>query len=324
MGFTRGKTPNKSTFSILFRILDVQAFEEALSRWMIARLPQDQALTVSLDGQTARGSRDGELPGQHRVAASCAEAQAVLAQIRVAAKTNEHPAALNLLGILAVKGNSFTGDAIFCQRDLCAEIIEAGGAYVFTVKDNQPSLPIDIAAGRSYQEPARRRAAAFPPEDLSVAPLAAQVATTIDKGHGRLEKRTLRTTTLLTKQQDWKGLQQGFEIVRCRTENGKTTVEVVHGISSPSAQQADAQQLLELTRDHWCIENELHYRRDVTRGADHSRVRKGVAPQVMAGLRNSVLHVLSDVVAPSLASAMRRMSNCLSQALGLLGLPQLE
>jgi predicted transposase YbfD/YdcC len=150
------------------------------------------------------------------------------------------------------------------------------------------------------------------------------VATTIDKGHGRLEKRTLRTTTLLTKHQDWVGLQQGFEVVRERTEKGKTTVEVVHGISSLSPQRADAQRLLELTRGHWGIENQLHYRRDVTLGEDASRVRKGVAPQVMAALRNSVLHVLSDVAAPSIAAALRTMGNCLSQALGLLGLPQLE
>ena len=150
------------------------------------------------------------------------------------------------------------------------------------------------------------------------------MATTIDKGHGRIEKRTLRTTTILTKHQDWAGLKQGFEVVRERTEKGKTTVEVVHGITSLSPQRADAQRLLELTRGHWGIENGLHYRRDVTMAEDASRVRKGVAPQVMAALRNSVIHVLSDVVAPSLASAMRTMGNCLSQALGVLGLPQLK
>jgi predicted transposase YbfD/YdcC len=150
------------------------------------------------------------------------------------------------------------------------------------------------------------------------------VATTIDKGHGRIEKRTLRTTAILTKQQDWKGLKQGFEVVRERTEQGKTTVEVVHGITSLSPERADAQRLLELTRGHWAIENGLHYRRDVTLGEDASRIRKGVAPQVMAALRNSVIHVLSDVVAPSLASAIRTMGNRLSQALELLGLPQLE
>jgi DDE_Tnp_1-associated/Transposase DDE domain len=163
LGFTRGKTPTKSTFSVIFRILDVQAFEHALSHWLTARLPEGQQKLLCLDGKTARGSRDGLVPGQHLVAAYYAEAQAVLAQIKVDAKTNEHKAALELLGILPVKGNIITGDAMFCQRDLCAKIIEAGGDYVFTVKDNQPSLVIDIAAGLAYQEQARRLTAAFSP-----------------------------------------------------------------------------------------------------------------------------------------------------------------
>jgi hypothetical protein len=120
------------------------------------------------------------------------------------------------------------------------------------------------------------------------------------------------------------GLKQGFELVRERTEKGKTTREVVHGITSLRPERAAAQRLLELTRGHWGIENELHYKRDVTMGEDASRVRKGGAPQVMAALRNSIIHVLSDVIAPSLAAAMRTMGNGLSQALMVLGLPQLE
>ncbi len=163
LGFRRGKTPTKSTFSILFRILDVPAFESALSRWIASRLPQGEPLAIHLDGKTARGSRDGDLPGHHLVAAYCSAAQAVLAQVRVDAKTNEHKAALQLLGILPVQGNLFTGDALFCQRDLCAAILHRGGDYLFTVKDNQPSLRIDIAAGLAYQEQARRLAAAFSP-----------------------------------------------------------------------------------------------------------------------------------------------------------------
>ena len=116
-----------------------------------------------MDGKTARGSREGEVAGQHLVSAYCDEAQAVLAQVKVDAKTNEHKAALELLGFLPVKGNLFTGDAMFCQRDLCAAIIEGGGDYVFTAKDNQPSLVIDIQAGLAYQEQAQRLQAAFSP-----------------------------------------------------------------------------------------------------------------------------------------------------------------
>jgi predicted transposase YbfD/YdcC len=128
----------------------------------------------------------------------------------------------------------------------------------------------------------------------------------------------------LTKRQDWAGLALGFELTRERTEGGETTVEVAYGITSLHKEEADARRLLGLVRGHWGIENGSHYRRDVTMGEDASRTRKGSAPEVMAALRNAVIHVLSDVAAPSLASAMRSMNNTLSQALSLLGLPLLE
>lgn len=146
----------------------------------------------------------------------------------------------------------------------------------------------------------------------------------LDKGHGRLEKRTLRTTSTLTKHQDWAGLKQGFELRRERTVQGVQSVERARGITSLSVERADAGRLVKLTRGHWGIENGLHYRRDVTLGEDASRVRKGVAPQVMAALRNTIIHALDEIVAPNLAAAMRRLNNCFSQALRFLGLPQLE
>jgi predicted transposase YbfD/YdcC len=163
LGFRRGKTPAVSSFSELFRVLDVGAFEAALSRWIASRRPAGAEQVISLDGKTARGSRDGEVPGQHLVAAYDSDARAVLAQIRVDAKTNEHKAALQLLGILPLAGAIFVGDAMFCQRDLCATIVEGGGDYVFFVKDNQPSLDIDIGAGLAYEAQARSQAAAFSP-----------------------------------------------------------------------------------------------------------------------------------------------------------------
>jgi DDE_Tnp_1-associated/Transposase DDE domain len=164
LGFRRGKTPTKATYSILFRRLDVAAFEAALARWVASRLCDEQTAVLALDGKTLRGSRDGELPGHHLVAAYAVKAAAVLAQVRVDAKTNEHKAALQLLGIVPVAGRIVTGDAIFCQRDLCQKIIDEGGDYVFTVKDNQPSLAIDIQAGLSWQDEQRRRTAVFSPQ----------------------------------------------------------------------------------------------------------------------------------------------------------------
>jgi hypothetical protein len=164
LGFRRGKTPTKATYSILFRRLDVAAFEAALARWITSRLSDEEMAVLALDGKTLRGSRDGEVPGQHLVSVYAVQAAAVLAQVRVDAKTNEHKAALRLLGILPVRGRILTGDAIFCQRDLCQEIIQEGGDYVFTVKDNQPTLAIDIRAGLSWEDQQRRRAALFSPQ----------------------------------------------------------------------------------------------------------------------------------------------------------------
>jgi predicted transposase YbfD/YdcC len=112
-------------------------------------------------------------------------------------------------------------------------------------------------------------------------------------------------------------------LTRERTVQGVTTRETVYGITSLSVEEADAGRLLALTRGHWGIENGLHYKRDVTLGEDARRVRREAAPQVMAALRNSLLHVL-DGTADSLAAALRTMSNCFNKALTLLGLPQLE
>jgi hypothetical protein len=168
-----------------------------------------------------------------------------------------------------------------------------------------------------------RKRPLFPPDGLPVPVPAAKEATQANKGHGRLEKRTLRTTSVLTKQQSWAGLKQGFELTRLRTINGVTSTQTVRGITSLSPERAAAPRLLTLTRGHWGIENGLHYRRDVTMGEDASRIRKGTAPQVMAALRNSIIHVLAGF-GDNLAATMRTLNNCLPQALSLLGIQLLE
>jgi predicted transposase YbfD/YdcC len=139
-----------------------------------------------------------------------------------------------------------------------------------------------------------------------------------------LEQRTLRTTSILTLHQKWAGLKQGFELKRKRTIKGETTEEVVYGITSLDLEQANARRLLELTRGHWGIENKLHYVRDVTFGEDGCRVRKGSAPQVLAAVRNAVIHLLAQVDASSKAAAIRRLNNHPEEALALLDLPQLQ
>jgi hypothetical protein len=139
-----------------------------------------------------------------------------------------------------------------------------------------------------------------------------------------VEQRTLRTTTILTLHGKWPGLKQGFELTRRRTVKGVTTVEVVYGITSLAVEEADARRLLGLTRGHWGIENKLHYVRDVTLGEDGCRVRKGSAPQVLAAVRNAVVHLLAGVDASSRAAAIRRLNNHPEEALAILDLPQLQ
>jgi hypothetical protein len=162
LGFRRGKTPSVSTLSRTLRVLDAAAVEAALARWIRARLDPDVEL-ISLDGKTLRGSRDGDIPGQHLIAAYAPQVQAVLAQIKVDAKTNEHKAALQLLGVLPVKDKVVIGDAIFCQRDLAGQVVEAEGDYVLIAKDNQPGLAADIQASFGFEQAARSIAAAASP-----------------------------------------------------------------------------------------------------------------------------------------------------------------
>src|SRR5262249_13366050 len=143
LGFTRGDSPTKSCLSKLFRRLDIDAFEAALSRWVLSR-QQDGWVAVAVDGKTLRGSADGDTPGVHLLAAYVPAAAAVLAQLRVDARTNEHKAALRLLGVLPLRGKVVTGDAMFTHRDVARRVVDAGGDYLLIVKDNQPELRAQI------------------------------------------------------------------------------------------------------------------------------------------------------------------------------------
>jgi predicted transposase YbfD/YdcC len=160
LGFRRGKTPSTSTLSRTLRKVDPDHLEDALGRWVRGRIDLAAIEHLCIDGETLRGSRDGDLPGQHLLAAYAPAVRAVLAQIRVDATTNEHKAALRLLGLLPVAGKVVIGDAIFCQRDLAEKVVDSGGDSVRTAKDNQPGLEADVKAGFGFETAARSIAAA--------------------------------------------------------------------------------------------------------------------------------------------------------------------
>jgi predicted transposase YbfD/YdcC len=149
-----------------------------------------------------------------------------------------------------------------------------------------------------------------------------RVATVTSKGHGRLERRTITTTTWLNEYLgDWPGVAQVFRLERRRKVKGGEEVEVVYGITSLGEVAADAGALLGYTRGHWGIENGLHHTRDVTLGEGRCRVRRGRAPRVLASLRNVAVYLLRNANYRSAAAATRAMVAQPERALALLNSP---
>lgn len=179
----------------------------------------------------------------------------------MANRENEISAAPRWLDQLDLRGKSITGDAMLAQRKLSEQVVQSGANYLWTIKENHPALLADLE--RQFTAPRFR---------LGPAEQEFRTHHTIEKGHGRVEQRTLTASTGLNHYLDWPHLAQVFEITReryhCRT--GRTEQETVYGLTSYRPDQADAARLLELNRSHWGIENGLHYRRDVTLRAGQS------------------------------------------------------
>jgi DDE_Tnp_1-associated/Transposase DDE domain len=145
LGFTRDPLPCQGTFHYLFKALDIDAFEAALRVWALALGDPDAARRIAhIDGKSLRGSKRCANDCVHLLSAYCDQTGAVLAQIEVGEKTNEPKAALELLRLIPMKGTVVTGDAIFAQRDLSEQIVNEGGDYFWTVKDNQKTLRTEI------------------------------------------------------------------------------------------------------------------------------------------------------------------------------------
>jgi predicted transposase YbfD/YdcC len=145
-------------------------------------------------------------------------------------------------------------------------------------------------------------------------------ARTVDKGHGRLEIRELVASTELNEflADKWTGVAQVFRLVRTVTRKGQTSQEVVYGLTALSPEQASAMDLLALVREHWSIENRLHWRRDVTLREDACQVRKGEAPHVLAVLNSFLLALLDFLGVSNVPSQMRSFDAHPLQAVRLL------
>lgn len=156
------------------------------------------------------------------------------------------------------------------------------------------------------------------PRERRLAEAERQTATRCNKGHGRIERRTLISTTALNDYADWPGLAQCFKLVRQRTIHGKTTSETVFGVTSVPRERANARRLLKLTRQHWMIENGVFHIRDVTMGEDACRVRTGAAPMILSTMRNVALNLMNRLGVTNKAATLRRHAAHPSEALKLV------
>ena len=282
---SRPTMPHPTTWTrVLGYAVTVAALEHLVARlsapFCSAEVSARGTLQVCLDGKSLRGTIPlGHTSGVHLLAAYQAEQGVVLAQMAVAAKANEIAVAPSVIEQLDLNGVVVTGDAMFAQRRLSSQIVEAGGDYFWWVKDNQPSLLADLELLFADEYVCAGWSA--PAVDFTT-------AARVEKGHGRLEERVLRASSLLADYHDWPYLAQVVQIERTRTTKLKVSQEVAYGITSLPAPVADAARLMALGRGHWRIENGLHYRRDVTLHEDACQVRSGQAPQVLAALNNLI------------------------------------
>jgi predicted transposase YbfD/YdcC len=197
--FARTTMPHPTTWSrVLGTAVDIRALEHVLRAVLYPPNPEVPArarLALALDGKTLRGTIPlGQTQGVHLVAAYLPHEGVVVAQLEVHAKANEIVVAPTVLAQFDLEGVVVTGDAMYTQRPLSTQIVEAGGDYVWCVKDNQPELQQDIEQ-------------LFVPElnELGTAALPTDFtrARTIEKGHGRIEERTLTVSSMLQSYSTW-------------------------------------------------------------------------------------------------------------------------
>jgi len=310
----RKSMPSHHTYRrTLADILDEQEFETVTREYHRYCGEAGYLVVVSIDGKVCRGTIDLEVnEGLCLLALFLPGEGVTLAQIAIESKQNEISAAPTLLGWVDLRNKVVIGDAMHTQRQISIQIGKAGGNYLWTVKGNQPQLLQDLQDWFDPNVPILP-GMGCPPKDF-------QSATVISKGHGRLEVRTLTTSSQLNDFLDWPFLQQVFQLQRTITtsKTGKTRHETVYGITSLSAELAPPAQLLEMLRSYWQIENRLHYPRDVTLHEDQTRFKKHSAAHNMAILNNLVLSMIAKSDFPFVPSARRFFAAHPDQALDLL------
>lgn len=299
-GYHRYVQPSHNTIR---RLMAVYVNDENLQMKLREYLHQtyggQQSLLIVIDGKTLRGTiPKGKKQGVHLLAAYLPAEGVVLLQIEVAQKENEIVAAPKLLTRLDLKGRVVSGDAMFTQRDISVAVLAAGGDYIWLVKENQPTLHDDI---ERFFMPTQHAAG------WNIPPLPQEVARETVKQAGRLETRYL---TAIPDEHDylqWPGAATVFQLSRrvTRISTGETYSQLVYGLTSLAYAPGCAHKLLQWTRQHWGIENGLHYRRDVTLKEDATRMSHSHQAQVLATLNNLVVALAHYLGFTNLASARR-------------------
>lgn len=241
---------------------------------------------LSVDGKAARGARQADGRAVHLLSAMIHRTRFVVAQRDVAHKTNEIPEVRKLLEPLDLRGWAVTLDAMHCQKQTARFLVEdKQAAYVFTAaKDNQPGLAAELDA--------------LPWETVPVS----HVMT--GRGHGRAERRTIQV--LPAPEGIWPYARQVFLIERYvhDLQGNLTSAVAALGLTALSAAQASPERLNWLVRDHWGIEA-MHWLRDLDFDEDRSQLRRGSAPQIMAGLRNLAIGLIHATGRTSIAPTLR-------------------
>jgi predicted transposase YbfD/YdcC len=272
---------NKLLTQTLMRVRASERCGDEPSRLM-GQAECEMHVHVALDGKTLRGTLGHEQADQrpmHQLGLYETKTGLLLKEQVTGEKQNELSIVSEFLTPLWVTGRILSADALHTQHAFCTCVRRWGGHYVLIAKGNQACLRDDLEL--FFSEP--------PPDCRDW-----RTARTVDKGHGRLEIREIVVSTELNEflADKWTGVAQVFRLTRTVTEDGQTSTEVVYGLTSLSPKQACAARLLELVREHWAIENRLHWRRDVTLREDHCQVRKGEAPRVLAVLNSFLLALL--------------------------------
>lgn len=308
---TRQSFPCAGTYSNVLRALDAEQVTQVLAQFLthvaatqrcgeepsrlVGQPEREEHVHVALDGKTLRGTLGHEQADQkpmHQLGLYETQTGVLLKEQVTGEKQNELSIVGQFLTPLLVKGRIISADALHTQHEFCASVMRWQGDYVLIAKGNQPTLREDLRL--FFEEP---------PADCQDW----RTARTVNKGHGRLEIRELVATTELNDflGGQWAGVAQVFRVTRTVHEDGKTRIEVSYGITSLSPTRASAARLLEVVRDHWAIENRLHWRRDVTLREDHCQVRKGDAPRVLAVLNSFLLGLLDWLGVSNVPKQMR-------------------